>query len=234
MIDTICKLADHLRTTPLDTPGAVRALLERRKDLKRALDTGTAASTTDTPGSRPNDWGRPEELEYAAVKAAITEIAQLLSVAPAGIADRIEAMQTEITTLAAQLAARDAAGPVTADSLIERGEQIGSTLVVVADTPGVAPNLMRQLIDTVRQKAKTAAVLLAASDGDDKVTLIAGITADLQDRGVSAGKWIGPVAQVLGGGGGGRPDMAQAGGKHPEKLPEALQVARDTIAAMLG
>jgi alanyl-tRNA synthetase len=66
------------------------------------------------------------------------------------------------------------------------------------------------------------------------VTLVAGISKQLQDRGISAGKWIGPVAQAVGGGGGGRPDLAQAGGKEPAKLPEALQVAERTIAAMIG
>jgi alanyl-tRNA synthetase len=56
----------------------------------------------------------------------------------------------------------------------------------------------------------------------------------LQDRGVSAGKWIGPVAKAVGGGGGGRPDLAQAGGKEPAKLPEALVVAGKTIDELLG
>jgi alanyl-tRNA synthetase len=93
---------------------------------------------------------------------------------------------------------------------------------------------MRQLIDQIRQKAPLSAVLLATRQGEDKVTLVAGISKQLQDRGVSAGKWISPVAKAVGGGGGGRPDLAQAGGKDPAKLPEALQVAERTIAAMLG
>ena len=69
---------------------------------------------------------------------------------------------------------------------------------------------------------------------DDKVTLIAGISQSLVERGFSAGKWITPVAVTVGGGGGGKPDLAQAGGKHPEKLPEALQVAKDTWQKMLA
>jgi alanyl-tRNA synthetase len=93
---------------------------------------------------------------------------------------------------------------------------------------------MRQLIDQIRGKAPTSAVLLASRSGDDKVTLVAGISKDLQARKLSAGEWIRPVAAAVGGGGGGRPDLAQAGGKDPAKLPEALDVAKSTIRKMLG
>jgi alanyl-tRNA synthetase len=93
---------------------------------------------------------------------------------------------------------------------------------------------MRHLIDQIRRQVSSSAVLLASRQGDDKVTLVAGVSRDLQDRGANAGSWIRPVAEAVGGGGGGRPDMAQAGGRHPEKLPEALEVARQTIADMLA
>jgi alanyl-tRNA synthetase len=106
--------------------------------------------------------------------------------------------------------------------------------VVVTELPGVDPNLMRQLIDQVRTKASPAAVLLAARQGEDKVTLVAGISKDLQSRKLSAGDWIRPVAAAVGGGGGGRPDLAQAGGKDPAKLPEALQIAKTTIREMIA
>ncbi|MEO0530704.1 MAG: DHHA1 domain-containing protein [Planctomycetota bacterium] len=140
----------------------------------------------------------------------------------------------EIEKLEAQVKQRDAAGPLDADTLLTKAEEVEGVTVVIAETPGAAAPLMRQLIDAVRQKTESAAVLLASAEGDSKVTLIAGITKDLQDRGVSAGKWIGPVAKAVGGGGGGRPDMAQAGGKQPAKLPEAINAARETIAQMLG
>jgi alanyl-tRNA synthetase len=93
---------------------------------------------------------------------------------------------------------------------------------------------MRQLIDQIRQKAPLSAVLLATTQGEDKITLVAGVSKQLQERGISAGKWIGPVAKAVGGGGGGRPDLAQAGGKDPSKLPEALKIAEQTIAEMLS
>ncbi len=73
-----------------------------------------------------------------------------------------------------------------------------------------------------------------ASRADDKVTLVAGISRDLDDRGLNAGDWIKGAAEVVGGRGGGKPDMAQAGGKLPEKLPEALDAARQTIGKLLA
>ena len=77
-------------------------------------------------------------------------------------------------------------------------------------------------------------MLLATAEGDDKVTLVAGVSRDLVEKGVSAGNWVRDVAPVVGGGGGGKPDLAQAGGKQPAKLPEALAKAREVARTMLG
>ena len=71
--------------------------------------------------------------------------------------------------------------------------------------------------------------MLATVAGEDKVVLVAGITRDLMDKGLSAGEWVRQVAPVVGGGGGGKPDMAQAGGKQPEKVGEALEKARQVM-----
>ena len=66
------------------------------------------------------------------------------------------------------------------------------------------------------------------------MTLVAGISRDLEADGLNAGAWIRSAAEVVGGRGGGKPDMAQAGGKHPEKLPDALEAARKSIEALLA
>jgi alanyl-tRNA synthetase len=76
-------------------------------------------------------------------------------------------------------------------------------------------------------------VLLGSVEGD-KVTLVAGISKELESRGLSAGSWIRDVATVVGGKGGGRPDLAQAGGKHVAKLPEALATARKAMESLLA
>jgi alanyl-tRNA synthetase len=93
---------------------------------------------------------------------------------------------------------------------------------------------MRQLIDQIRKKTSPSAVFLATTEGPDKVVLVAGISRDLVEKGVSAGNWVRDVAPIVGGGGGGKPDLAQAGGKEAAKLPEALTKARAVARAMLG
>ncbi len=210
-------------------PTAITDLLARQRSLKKQL-AGGGATTCGEATTLPLSSGK---VSYQQKKQALGEAGRLLAVAPLAVADRVDALLAEVTTLQEQLAQRDAAGPLSGDTLLESAKQIGQVTVVVAETPGAAPNVMRQLIDQLRQKKSSIAVLLAARMGDDKVTLIAGVSQDLVAKGVSAGKWIGPVAGALGGGGGGKPDMAQAGGREPEKLPEALQIARVTIAESL-
>jgi alanyl-tRNA synthetase len=225
------KAAKLLGVEPFDVPTAVEGLIEKRRELKRALDAGVKPNEEK---SKLASKGSPKKGSAEGAKTALSEAARRLSVSLLGVVERIEAMQAEVASLAQRLAQRDAAGPVSADALLEKARDQAGVKVVLAEVPGVEPNLMRQLIDQIRQKAPLSAVLLATRQGEDKVTLVAGISKQLQDRGVSAGKWISPVAKAVGGGGGGRPDLAQAGGKDPAKLPEALQVAERTLAAMLG
>jgi alanyl-tRNA synthetase len=168
------------------------------------------------------------------VKQALLDTGRLLSVAPLEVPQRISALQADVATLEKQLAERMAAGPLSGERLLEASENVDGVTVVVTEVPGVEANLMRQLIDQVRGKAAPSAVLLASRQGDDKVTLVAGISKELQARKLSAGEWIRPVAAAVDGGGGGRADMAQAGGKSPAKLPEALQIAKETIRSMVA
>jgi len=209
-------------------PAAIANLIARQRSLKKQLSGGGAAAE---PEKLPATSGA---LDYQQKKAALAEAAKLLSVAPLAVAQRVESLLGEVSTSESQLAQREAAGPLSADTLLESAQTVGDVTVVVAETPGAPTNLMRQLIDQLRQKESSIAVLLAAREGDEKVTLIAGISKDLESRGVSAGKWIGPVAKAVGGGGGGRADMAQAGGRKPSELPQALKVAQTTIADMLS
>ena len=110
---------------------------------------------------------------------------------------------------------------------------MGGTRVVVAEAKGCDAGAMRQSIDLLRRKASPIAVLLGSVEGD-KVTLVAGISRELEERGLSAGNWIKDAAAVVGGKGGGRPDLAQAGGKLVDQLPAALEVARKSIQQLLG
>ena len=227
-------------------PAAVTRLQRTQRGLKKMLASGVAPAAADaltSPDLRPTGAAESEASagngKKTAAQPAVDEkqvlaaAAKLLSVSPFAVPERIAALQDEIGQLHQRLAQRLARGPLTADHLLELSETIGSVTVIIAEAPTAESNLMRQLIDQIRQKASPCAVLLASTEGTSKVTLVAGLSQDLQARGGHAGNWIRPVAQILGGGGGGRPDMAQAGGKKPEKLPEAFAVARQTIAQML-
>jgi alanyl-tRNA synthetase len=221
--------AELLDVLPTRIAAAASGLQNHAKELRKQLLSGTVAKPLVK-----DEWvGLEGKPPYKFIKNALLEAGRQLSVAPLAVPKRIEALKTEIANLEKQIEERAAAGPLSGDTLLESAEKVGDVTVIVVEVPAAEGNLMRQLIDQVRGKSASSAVLLASRQGDDKVTLVAGISKDLQARKLSAGDWIRPVAAAVGGGGGGRPDMAQAGGKVPAKLPEALQIAKDTIRKML-
>jgi alanyl-tRNA synthetase len=227
----VAESAKLLGVEPSEVIEAAVALMSHARELRKQLSSGGG-------GAKPQAMKkvvRPDgAASYEQMRHILTDVGRQLSVAPLEVPKRIAAIQAEIAALDKQLAQRAAAGPLSGDRLLESAEKIGDVTIVVTEVPGVEGNLMRQLIDQVRVKASPSAVLLASRQGDDKVTLVAGISKDLQARKLSAGDWIRPVAAAVGGGGGGRPDMAQAGGKEPAKLPEALQIAKQTIREMIA
>jgi alanyl-tRNA synthetase len=118
--------------------------------------------------------------------------------------------------------------------LLEHATNVSGVKVVVAEVSG-GPNELRQLIDQLRRKASPIAVLLGnRQEEEKKVTLIGGLSRDLVERGLNAVDWVRAVSGLVGGSGGGRPDMAQAGGKIPEKLPEAFAAAKSEIEKRLA
>src|SRR5262249_56295605 len=112
----------------------------------------------------------------------------------------------------------------TADKLLANAADVRGAKVIVGEVPAGPEEQIRQQVDRLRQKAGSAVVVFGWAD-DGKVGLLAAVTDDLVKKGLHAGKLIGQVAPVVGGKGGGRPTMAQAGGKDPAKLAEALQLA---------
>ncbi|REK12306.1 MAG: alanine--tRNA ligase [Planctomycetota bacterium] len=175
----------------------------------------------------------PAALDHVRTQeAALSEAAGILRVPPGEVPNRVAALLKEVRDLKKELSSAPQAGGVTAEALLAAAKQHDGVNVVVAEASGADAGQMRQLIDQVRRKASPAAVLLGSA-GDGKVTLVAGVSRELESRGLHAGKWIKAPADVVGGRGGGKPDMAQAGGKHPEKLAEALEAARREIAALL-
>jgi alanyl-tRNA synthetase len=230
-VDELSRTAKLLGVATLQAPAAAEQLVKQVRDLKKQLSTGSKPSSDEPPqlGTVAGD-----ESDYRMVKSALRQSALLLNVAIFEVAGRTESLLAEVESLKQQAEKLAQSGDLSADTLLEHSEKIGETSVVVMEIPGGNSNLMRQLIDQFRKKVGPSAVLLAASQGDDKVVLVAGVSRDLVENGASAGNWVKEVAPVVGGGGGGKPDMAQAGGKNPEKLSEALVKAKEVIQGMLA
>jgi len=116
--------------------------------------------------------------------------------------------------------------------VVERARALADEIdgsVLVASLDDVDLELLRTAMDVIRQKKPGVALLLGSASGD-KCSFVACVPRELIDRGLKAGDWVREVAKVTGGGGGGRPDMAQAGGKDPSKLHDALVRGREFAA----
>jgi len=159
------------------------------------------------------------------------ELTGLLRTSPASFAERVAAMQKEIKELRKARTSAPAAA-VAAEFRPDVTLSSPHGAVLVGSFPTVDPNAMRAECDRQRQKG-SAAVLLGA-EGDGKVMLVAMVSDALAAGGVfTADKWVRAVGPLVGGGGGGRPTLAQAGGKDPRKLPEALSAAAEWARANL-
>ena len=139
-------------------------------------------------------------------ETALAETAALLRVPPTEVPGRVAALVKELRELKKHSSAKGA-GEVSAEKLLAEAADLDGVRVVVAEAPGADAGVMRQLIDQLRKQASPIAVLLGSREAD-KVTLVAGISRDLAERGLDAGQWIRGAAEVVGGRGGGKPDMA--------------------------
>jgi alanyl-tRNA synthetase len=143
----------------------------------------------------------------------------------AALQEQTRGLEKELAHLKQKLAAN--AGEALADQALE----IKGVRVLAAELPGADGNALRETLDKLKDKLKSAAIVLAAVN-DGKVTLVAGVTADLTAK-LKAGELVNSVARQVGGKGGGRPDMAQAGGTEPANLPQALASVGAWVEAKL-
>ncbi|WP_165246428.1 alanine--tRNA ligase [Paludisphaera soli] len=159
-----------------------------------------------------------------------------LRVPASQVNDRVAALLEEVKNLKKQAAQRKPeAGPkATVDDLLASARAVGDDAVVLAAVPDASADELRVLVDGLRRKRDKGLAVLLASSGEGKVQLVAGFTKDLVDAGRHAGQWLKKVAPAVGGGGGGRPDLAQAGGKDPAKIPDALELAWAVIREEMG
>ena len=166
-------------------------------------------------------------------QAALRQAAHLLKAAPLELPERIEKLahaqkqlERELESLKASLASRHST------DLLAQAEEVGGARMLVVQVEADNPKILREMNDQFKDRMKSGvAVLGAAHEG--KAFLLVGVTADLTRR-IQAGNLIKEIVTEVGGSGGGRPDMAQAGGNRPENLPAALELARKLIREKLG
>ncbi|GAB4073353.1 alanine--tRNA ligase [Barrientosiimonas marina] len=139
-----------------------------------------------------------------------------------GLYDDIKSLNKTNESLNAKLANQETS------SLVDQYETVNGIPLLAQQVNAKDMNQLRDMVDDLKQKLDSGIILLAAAN-EEKVQLAAGITNDLTDQGFHAGNLIKQAAEVCGGGGGGRPDMAQAGGKQPEKINDALKAANHYV-----
>ncbi len=154
----------------------------------------------------------------AALKTPPQEVAQKI----VQVMENVRSLEKELARFKSKLAASQG------DELADQAVDVKGVKVLAAALDGADARALRETLDKLKDKLKSAAIVLAAVEGG-KVTLIAGVTADLTSK-LKAGELVNFVAQQVGGKGGGRPDMAQAGGTDPGKLPGALDSVRAWVA----
>ena len=171
---------------------------------------------------------------YAQIEQQLQGAAEAAKAEPANLEKKIHSMQEEIKTLHSEneklkaKLANEAAGDV--DSQIE---EIHGMKFLAMHVPDVDMNGLRNLGDQMKEKIGSGVVVLASDQGG-KVTLLAMATEDAITQGAHAGNLIREIASCVGGGGGGRPNMAQAGGKNPDGIETALVKAKEVITTQLG
>jgi alanyl-tRNA synthetase len=197
--------------------------------FKIVSESGVAAGVRRveaTTGEGALAWVQEQETKLreaaAALKAPVSEVTAKI----AQVLDNVKLLERELAKVKSKLASSQ--GEDLAGQAVEvKGKGGVGMRVLAASLEGADARTLRETVDKLKEELKSAAIVLGAV-ADGKVSLIAGVTADLTAK-VKAGELVNFVAQQVGGKGGGRPDMAQAGGTEPAKLPAALQSVKAWI-----
>lgn len=169
------------------------------------------------------------------VEKTLNKAAGLLKSRNNEVVEKIEALLTQVKTLEQQLAvANSKMAQETASELLATAIDVNGVTIVNAEVEIEDMDGLRNLADLLRDKLTVGVIVLGAKIADDKVNFVVMATKDAVAKGIHAGNIIKETAKVAGGGGGGRPDMAQAGGKNPKKITEALTMATEVITKQIG
>jgi len=178
----------------------------------------------------------PAILDYLNLRdKVVKDLSDRFKVKPEELPDRITSLQSELRnsqkeleTLKIQLAIAKS------DSLLQTAESVGDYKIIVAQLEDVDPESLKSAAERLLQKLGNGAVVLGSVPEEGKVSIVAAFSPEVNKKGLQAGKFVGAIAKICGGGGGGRPNLAQAGGRDASKLPEALAQAESELKSALG
>lgn len=171
---------------------------------------------------------------YAKIEQELTEAAAIVKTAPTELLARLSHLMAELKALHSEneslksKAAKDALGDV-----MDQVQEVKGVKLLAAKVAGVDMNGLRELGDQLKEKLADGVVVLL-SENEGKVSLIAMATDGAMAKGAHAGNLIKGIAGIVGGGGGGRPNMAQAGGKNPAGMDEAIAVCAKVLEGQLA
>ncbi len=173
----------------------------------------------------------PAVLDYLNLRDGIVrELSDRFKAKPEEIPERITALQTDLKAAQKQLETlRQELALAQADNLLSQAEPVGPGKILVAQLAGVDAEALKTVAERLLQKLEEGVVVLGSIPEAGKVSLVAAVSPQFNQQGIQAGKFIGEIAKLCGGGGGGRPNLAQAGGRNPDQLPAALEVARTRL-----
>ncbi len=254
--EILANVATRARVMPIaeaQKTGAMMLFGEKYGDEVRVLDIGNSCELCGgTHVARTGDIGLFKIVAESGVAAGVrrieattgtgalgfvhhqesilSDVAGALKAAPDEMPQRVAQMLDNIKTLEKDLAQIKAKLASAAGSdLVSRVKDVGGVQVLAARLEGADAKALRDTLDQLKSKLGSAVILLGAVEAD-KVMLAAGVTKDLIDR-FKAGELLAQAAAIVGGKGGGRPDLAQGGGTNPEALPQALALAEKYVGA---
>lgn len=175
-------------------------------------------------------------LDYLNVRdKVVRDLGDRFKAKPEELPNRITNLQNELKDTQKELAAlKSELAIAKSDQLLAQAESIGEFKIIVAQLGDVDTEALKTAAERLQQKLGNSAVVLASIPEPDKVSLVAAFSPEVNKKGLQAGKFIGGIAQICGGKGGGRPNLAQAGGRDASKLQSALESARNLLLEGLG
>ncbi|MEP6517573.1 alanine--tRNA ligase [Microcoleus vaginatus] len=175
-------------------------------------------------------------LDYLNVRdKVVRDLGDRFKAKPEELPNRITNLQNELKDTQKHLAAvKSELAIAKSDQLLSAAEDLGEFKIIVAQLGDVDTEALKIAAERLQQKLGNAAVVLASIPEPDKVSLVAAFSPEVNKKGLQAGKFIGGIAQICGGKGGGRPNLAQAGGRDASKLQSALESARNLLVEGLG